>query len=95
MKHVLMVEDDPHNAVVFHKILERRAVVLPVDDDWRLEVDRARGVLEEPAVASVGSVDDEEERAVAAAVWEVLSHPGAQPAAGRGATGTTSARAAL
>jgi len=25
MKHVLMVEDDPHNAVVFHKILERRA----------------------------------------------------------------------
>ena len=25
MKHVLVVEDDPHNAVVFRKILEKRA----------------------------------------------------------------------
>ena len=25
MKHVLVVEDDPHNAVVFRKLLEKRA----------------------------------------------------------------------
>ena len=25
MKHVLVVEDDPHNAALFHKILEKRA----------------------------------------------------------------------
>jgi CheY-like chemotaxis protein len=25
MKHVLVVEDDPHNAVVFRKVLEKRA----------------------------------------------------------------------
>jgi two-component system, cell cycle response regulator DivK len=31
MKHVLVVEDDPHNAVLFRKILEKRA-------GWRVTV---------------------------------------------------------
>ena len=47
MKHVLVVEDDPHNATLFRKILEKRAgcrVTITEDPEEVLEHVRSGGV---------------------------------------------------
>ncbi len=47
MKHVLVVEDDPHNAVLFRKILEKRAgcrVTVTETTDELLAITGAGGV---------------------------------------------------
>ena len=47
MKHVVVVEDDPHNAVLFRKILEKRAgcrVTVTEDPAEVLELVRTGGV---------------------------------------------------
>jgi len=47
VKHVLVVEDDPHNAVLFRKILEKRGgyrVTLAESADQVLEIAAAGGV---------------------------------------------------
>ena len=47
MKHVLVVEDDPHNAVLFRKILEKRAgcrVTVTETTDELLAIAAAGGV---------------------------------------------------
>ena len=47
MNHVIVVEDDPHNAVLFRKLFEKRlecAVTLTESPDELFELLRARGV---------------------------------------------------